>query len=129
MKDIPGYENIYSATEDGRVWSHRRNKFMSPYTDRNGYHQLVLIKDKKPKCFWVARIIANTFIPKIDGKNIINHKNGVKTDNSVNNLEWCTTGENIRHSRDILGNFYGNKYALKNGKYVGKYALRKLRSA
>jgi len=97
LTPIPEYEGLYSVTRDGRIFSHRRNTWMKQQKDRKGYLQVVLTKDKKIRCFWAHRIVANTFIAPVEGKLYINHKNSVRSDNRVGNLEWCTMRENIIH--------------------------------
>ena len=63
---------------------------------KNGYHLICVSGVWKP----VHRYVAETFIPKVEGKTYVNHINGIKSDNRVENLEWCTHTENIRHARD-----------------------------
>lgn len=128
MKDIPEYEQLYAITSAGRVWAYSRSvksrpgvephirlgHWMKLYLHPKGYYQVLLNKNQQQKCFWVHRLVANTYIAPVDGKLYINHKNGVKTDNSVGNLEWCTHQENLRHAlktglRKIpLGQKHGN---------------------
>jgi len=122
MKDIPQFEGRYAITPEGKVWSYSRSRFMKLYKGTRGYNQVILInKDKKGSCHFVHRLVANSFITPIENKNIINHKNGVKTDNRVENLEWCTQRENILHARDKLGAYIGKQ----NGRYIhGKYVRR-----
>jgi len=99
MKDIPQYENRYAITAEGKVWSYARKKFMKPQLGTRGYMQVVLTNSSgKVSCHFIHRLVANAFITPIEDKNIINHKNGIKTDNCVENLEWCTQRENILHA-------------------------------
>lgn len=119
MKDIPEYEGLYGVTEDGKVWSYRREIWMKPYVDRKGYFQIMLTKDKVQRCFRVHRLVANTYLAPVEDKEIVNHKNGIRTDNRVENLEWCTLRENILHGIYVLGNRYGEKNPnYRNGRYV-----------
>ena len=97
MKDIPEFEELYAITNDGRVWSKKRNHFMNPFLNQ-GYPQILLTKNKKVRCFRVHRLVASCFLAPIENKIIVNHKNGIKTDNRVENLEWCTVAENVQHS-------------------------------
>lgn len=123
MKDIPEFEGRYAITPDGRVWSYARQRFMKPHVGTKGYAQVVLRgSDKKTvTCHFVHRLVANSYLTPVDSKNTINHKNGVKTDNHVSNLEWCTALENILHARDKLGAYLGKR----NGRYIhGRYARR-----
>lgn len=63
---------------------------------KNGYHLICVSGVWKP----VHRYVAETFIPKVEGKTYVNHINGIKSDNRVENLEWCTHTENMRHAWD-----------------------------
>lgn len=103
MKTIE-YKHNYIVYEDGRIWMKRWNRFAKITKDRTGY-AVVKINGKLER---VHRIVANCFIPNPYNKPDINHINGIKSDNSVNNLEWVTKSENINHSLSILGNNHGN---------------------
>ncbi len=97
MKDIPGYEGLYKATVCGLVFSCRRKKFLAP--DSFGPYYMVTLSvkgvGKKKK---VSRIIAQTFLDNPDNLPVVNHKDGNKRNNSVNNLEWCTMKHNNIHA-------------------------------
>jgi hypothetical protein len=77
----------------------------------NGYIDVSLYKDKKCKIYLVHRLVALNFLDNLDNKKYINHKNGVKTDNRVYNLEWCTHSENMQHA-------YNNNLLVKPCKQV-----------
>lgn len=110
-KDIPGYEGLYYATSDGKIFSYAKEwvtgeyhiKFKRPESElkqsiNRGYYRLGLTKDGRQKYFKVHRLIALAFIPNEENKPFINHKNGIKTDNRAENLEWCTAKENVQHA-------------------------------
>lgn len=90
MKEINGYEGLYSVTEDGRVWSHRKGRFISLNYDRYGYLTAHLYKDSKRKIYRVHRLVLSTFSP-IEGMNFlqVNHRDETTTNNHLSNLEWC----------------------------------------
>lgn len=98
MKDIPDWEGKYAVTKDGRVWSHRTGTFLKNYTDSYGYHTVGLYDGPRIKRVKVHRLVAAVFIPNPCGKPQVNHKNGIKADNRVENLEWATSKENSRHA-------------------------------
>lgn len=89
-KDIGNYI-LYT---DGRVFSKRTNEFTNGCLNRDGY-SLVCIDGKQLKRH---RIIAAAFIPNPENHPVVNHKNAIKTDNSVENLEWCSIAHNVRHA-------------------------------
>lgn len=97
LKQIKGYENLYSITPEGKVWSHIYNKWLKGDI-RKGYIYYVISKNGKRYCTTAHRLVAKTFIKEDETRKHVNHKNGIKTDNRVENLEWCTSGENQKHA-------------------------------
>lgn len=105
-KDIPGYEKFYQASNTGKVRSIDRiinnRKYvgvvLKPVVNEWGYKIIVLTKLGKKKNTRVHRVIAKTFIKNTNNKPCVNHKDGDKTNNHVDNLEWCTHKENSKHA-------------------------------
>jgi len=115
MTPIKGFENQYSITESGKVFSHKKNRFMN-LTDFKGYKKVKLRDNKnnqKPKNFLIHRLVADAFIPNPENKPEVNHINSKRFDNSIENLEWATREENNQHAWD-----YGNKKFVKTEKFV-----------
>lgn len=97
MKDIKGYEGLYGITSCGKVWSYRGKKFLFPYSNSKGYLRVTLCKDGKREQFSVHRLVAEAYIPNPDNLPQINHKDENKTNNCVNNLEWCDNKYNSNY--------------------------------
>lgn len=105
MKPIPGYEDYYLASEDGRIYSKRYNKFLKPAITKDGYAQVSLVGENgKQYSYKVHRLVAKTFIDNPNNLPEVNHKDYDRLNNFVSNLEWCNHYDNIKHSRDA-GNY------------------------
>lgn len=118
-KDIPGYEGLYQASSYGRVRGLKRcvggrmqrAMILKQSTHRDGYLKIGLYKDHRRKDFQTHRIIALTFIPNPKGFPQINHKDENKSNNHIDNLEWCTGS-------------YNCKYGHRNDKAIAMCSVR-----
>lgn len=99
IKQINNFPN-YMCYSDGRVFSKKRKKFLKPFktSKDKGYLAYKLSNGKEIKTFQAHRLVGITFIDNPLNKPEINHINGVKTDNRLENLEWVTHSENILHA-------------------------------
>ncbi|GAG27419.1 unnamed protein product, partial [marine sediment metagenome] len=110
IRPITGYEGLYSVTSFGRVWSHEKIKrcknsygvykarFLKLQLNRYGYLCIGLHKYNKKKLCTVHRIEAQAFIKNPNNLSEVNHKDGNKQNNYIDNLEWCTDEENHYHA-------------------------------
>lgn len=118
-KDIEGYEGYYQVSSLGRIKSLIRKStgtnttkesFIKPFISLKGYFTYRLSKKGVSKNYLLHRILAIAFIPNPDNKKCINHKNGIRLDNRLENLEWTTYSENSKHG------FISNKRKNTNRK-------------
>lgn len=112
-KDIDGYEGYYQVSNSGVVRSLTRTveknnstsvligKTMATYKSNCGYVQVILSKNRSCVMKTVHRLVAEAFIPNPESKRTVNHINGIKSDNRVENLEWNTYSENMKHAYDM----------------------------
>ncbi|MDR1199829.1 MAG: HNH endonuclease [Prevotellaceae bacterium] len=98
-KDIKGYEGIYKISSLGNVMNVKTNLIKIPEKTWRGYLRMSLGAKKRKM---VHRIVCEAFISNTHNLPIINHINGIKTDNRVENLEWCTQSYNVRHALNVL---------------------------
>lgn len=111
-KDIKGYEGLYQVSNLGRVKSCERykkgnncitkvNERIKKPSVKNGYYFIVLYKDNKGENCYIHRLVASAFIDNPDNLPLVNHKDEIKTNNMVDNLEWCDR-------------VYNNNYGTRN---------------
>lgn len=105
-KDIPGYEGYYQASSFGQIKSFKRrgnwkDRILRPNRNRRYLIVNLKIPGVNTKELLVHRLIAETFISNPENKPIVNHKNGNKHDNHVDNLEWVTYSKNNQHAFDM----------------------------
>ena len=99
-KDIKGYEGLYEVSNTGYIKSLQFKKpFIKKFNkNHQGYLSVSLYKDNENKLVKVHRVVAEAFISNPENKPQVNHKDGNKANNCVENLEWVTASENIKHS-------------------------------
>ena len=122
IKPLKDFSN-YFATISGDIVSIKKCplnpmgalKKLAPKKNRNGYFVVCLRKDNKNCCRLVHRLVAEAFIPNPENKPQVNHKNGIKTDNHIDKLEFCTGSENIKHSYRVLGRQPSRAWIGKTG--------------
>lgn len=137
FRDISGYEGLYQVSNFGnvkRLEYQRYNKMTKTYSkykehnlklllNNNGYKIVNLCKNGITKLTLVHRLVAQAFIKNTNNYNCINHIDGNKTNNNIENLEWCTYKENIQHAYRTGLNKKSkevNQYSL-NGEYLSTY--------
>lgn len=100
---IENFEGVYQINTVGNIKSlTKKDKSKNPIIMksfiRGGYFSILLMKETKRKLFYIHRLIALTFINNPENKKYVNHIDGNKLNNKLENLEWCTASENIQHS-------------------------------
>jgi len=142
-KDVVGYEGIYEVSNLGNVRTHidkvtsntrfkKRKWKQRILKDKNPNGRdtrVTLWKDGKPKDFLVHRLVAEAFLPKVEGKTIINHIDGNPKNNNVDNLEWCDHYENNNHAFDNGLIATGKKIILRDLETGKDYEFRSMSKA
>lgn len=117
-KDIIGFEGVYQISNSGRLKSldriltfmrlgkidyiKRKSRILNPGLNTGGYYHVKLTFGNKKEVHRVHRLVALHFLDNPDSLNIVNHIDSDKTNNRVNNLEWCTEEHNRNHARNIF---------------------------
>ena len=117
-KQIPNFEN-YLCSTDGQFM--RNNKLLKVAQHKSGYANIRLYKDGQPTTFRAHRVIFMTFVREIPLGYEINHKNGIKNDNRLCNLEMCTHSQNLHHA--INKGLQKIKYGAENKNSIPIYAV------
>ncbi|MCP4985412.1 MAG: hypothetical protein GY928_04865 [Colwellia sp.] len=129
-ENVEGSNGYYSVSNKGRVRSNTRiildykgqsrkleGKIINGGITLAGYRQVSLSFNKCIKPYFVHRLTLSSFVPNIENKPQVNHKDGNKLNNTLSNLEWCTCSENTKHAFD-------NKLATAKGERNGRHKLK-----
>lgn len=138
-KDIKDYEGFYQCSNTGKIRSldryvieksgkkqFRSGQIIVPRLNKNGYLQFALNKDSKRKMAYVHIIVANTFIDNPFDLKTVNHKDGNKLNNSIENLEWNSYSENNTHSYRELQRSIADEGATPKTVYIIDTVEKKL---
>ena len=120
-KDVVGYESLYQVSNLGNVKSMKyayinKIRILTFHYNKKGYRRVHLTKNKIDKYLSVHRLVAEAFIPNPNNYPQVNHKDGNKLNNSVDNLEWCTNEYNFQHAL---------RFSLKNRKTCQSIRFRR----
>ncbi len=111
-RDIPGYEGLYRASDDGRIFSLIRSRELKQRYNRSGYLLIGLYKDKVQIGYSVHSLIASAFLKKSLHDDVVHHKDGNKANNNLSNLEYMNRKEHLSHhtkEKHRAGKFDGNR--------------------
>ena len=99
-KLVPGCDKRYEVSDAGHIRNSASHKVYKPWICKNGYAYVSIVSHGKRSKVSVHRLVAACFIPNPENKPCVNHIDGNKSNNNVDNLEWSTFSENIKHSWD-----------------------------
>lgn len=135
-KWIKNYEGLYQISNYGRIKSfprefeidYKKITIRKPILNKRGYLRVTLYKNNIGEMFPIHRLVAQTFIPNFYNKPCVNHKDGNKLNNCVENLEWATIKENNAHALEIGHhqsgvNAYNSKLTEENVKYIRQFYI------
>jgi hypothetical protein len=108
MKTIPKYEGVYSIETDGRVWSHRKQKYISPTPDGGGYLMLDFRNNGLRRTVKIHRLLAICFLGATE-RDLVDHKDRNIQNNSLDNLRVCTKSQNLANAKRYKNNTSGFK--------------------
>jgi hypothetical protein len=121
LEDIEGYETLYAISDCGKVFSYKRRIYLKPVDNGYGYLKVFLCKDGVPKATYVHRLVAETFLEPDALRNQVDHIDGDRLNNNLNNLRWVTSTENKHNRRTAKG--YG--WHKQHNKWIAQIMVNK----
>lgn len=112
-KDVEGYEGLYQVSNFGNLYSSYVKRKLQLSLDKYRYKQVILVKNGVRKRHLLHRMVAQEFIPNPENKPQVNHIDENKTNNTVSNLEWVTSKENINHGTRTERQIYTQRIIQK----------------
>ena len=122
-KDLKGYEGVYEISNEGELRRLPKRTYLKPRLTYDGYIQYRVCMNGVTKGISAHREVAKAFIPNPENKETVNHKDGVKTNNNVDNLEWATRTEQTQHSYNL-----GLKKPVHTNRKLTKEDVREIRT-
>lgn len=113
MRNVIGYEGLYSITSCGKVWSYKSKKFLKPFKVGHGYLRVQLCKNGISENKLIHRLVAEAYLPNPNNYDTVDHIDFNITNNCVNNLQWMSRHENSGKKRNSRGE---KIYCLENEK-------------
>ena len=123
-KDIKDFEGVYKVSNLGnvvRLYKTKAPRLLKPIKHSGGYQRLKLRNKGNDKDVYIHRLVAEAFL-KSEGLNVVNHKDGDKTNNTIFNLEWVTQRENVSHGAKSKG-FVGVHYSIGDKKWCSRIMI------
>jgi len=109
VKPIKGWEDLYTISSDGKVFSIRNNRYLTPSQYLDGYQKVTLSNGSIRRTYRVHRLVAEAFLENPDNLPQVNHKDFNKLNNYLENLEWCTNYDNTHYSMDANRDGFGKQ--------------------
>lgn len=122
LKDVKNFEENYMISDTGLLYSKKFKRFLKPSIDGGGYLSHHASIKSGTYNLRIHRLVANAFLEPVEGKTYVNHKDGNKLNNNVENLEWCTSSENRIHAiQNKLSDLEKPIYQLKDGVIINEF--------
>lgn len=106
-KEVTGWPR-YQISNYGWLFDSKMGRLWEPAVSSSGYRQIMLLGVEEKKSFYIHRLVAFEFVPGYFEGAVVNHKDGVKTNNRADNLEWVTHQQNMQHMHET-GLYWGRK--------------------
>ena len=114
VKPIKGWEDLYTISSDGKVFSIKSGKYLKPRLSMDGYERVALCRGKQYRReYRVHRLVAEAFLENPNNLPQVNHKDFNTVNNCLENLEWCTNKDNAQYSILCNRNGFGNQFTVR----------------